>query len=201
MGKDWIKLWTAQWLYGSTRDELSPAQRSIWIDLLALAGQLNKEGKNEGYIPFPKSTLARIFKVRLPLLNCALKKFEEHGKILLDNDGGIAILNWSKYNPTRLEIFRDRQKHGETPRNGVKQKDTLDRELDIYTIEDIKNSEWYSTFKADYPQFKDSDLAAALDWIAAHPSKKPKLIKRFLINWARKGDKPKETTKDLGDYD
>lgn len=56
----------------------------------------------------------------------------------------------------------------------------------LLTFEEIKNSTWYPSFKEDFPQFTDSDLAAALEWIEAHPKQRPKLIKRFLINWARK---------------
>lgn len=40
----WIPLWVDKWLWGSTRIELEPDERSVWVDLMALAA------KDDGYI-------------------------------------------------------------------------------------------------------------------------------------------------------
>jgi hypothetical protein len=37
--RKWVKLWTNEWLDGTTRYQMSGAQRALWIDLLALAGR------------------------------------------------------------------------------------------------------------------------------------------------------------------
>jgi len=37
--RQWIKLWVEEWLGGTTRFELDPAERSVWADLLAMAGR------------------------------------------------------------------------------------------------------------------------------------------------------------------
>jgi hypothetical protein len=45
--KGWIKLCPEKWIFGSTREEMTPAQRAVWVDFLALAyindppGQIN----------------------------------------------------------------------------------------------------------------------------------------------------------------
>jgi hypothetical protein len=37
--RSWVKLWTNEWLDGTTRYQMSDAQRAFWIDLLAMAGR------------------------------------------------------------------------------------------------------------------------------------------------------------------
>lgn len=37
--RTWVKLWVNDWLEGTTRYQMSDAQRAFWIDLLAMAGR------------------------------------------------------------------------------------------------------------------------------------------------------------------
>jgi hypothetical protein len=37
--RSWVKLWTNEWLDGTTRYQMSDAQRALWVDLLAMAGR------------------------------------------------------------------------------------------------------------------------------------------------------------------
>ena len=57
--RSWVKLWTNEWLDGTTRYQMSDAQRAFWIDLLAMAGRSRfpgvicsgKDGKN--FVGYP----------------------------------------------------------------------------------------------------------------------------------------------------
>jgi DnaD/phage-associated family protein len=106
MPKDFIKLWVNPWLDGSTRSELSPAERSVWIDLLALAGRYNKEGIMEGIVPIDRPNLCRILQVTRTLLDHALEKCIRYEKIEILPNGHILIKNWEIYNPSRQLISK-----------------------------------------------------------------------------------------------
>ena len=99
-GLDWIPLWLDKWLGGSTRFELEPAERSVWIDLMALAG------KHDGWIrpnedmSFTRQYLAHSFYVSEELLNTTIKKCQKHGKLKVLDNGQMQIINWDKYKLT-----------------------------------------------------------------------------------------------------
>jgi len=94
---DWIPLWIDKWLYGSTRIELNPAERSVWVDLMALAG------KDDGYIranettPYPPRQLAGMFCVSIPTLESAIEKCLKFQKLERFDSGILRILNWDQY--------------------------------------------------------------------------------------------------------
>lgn len=79
-------------LMGTTREELDPACRSVWIDLICLAGQSNDHGH---IIPHEES-LPRILKVPKRTIDKALELCERHGKITR-NDGQVVVVNFDKY--------------------------------------------------------------------------------------------------------
>lgn len=132
MARDWIKLWTYEWLLGSTRYELTPAERSIWTDFLALAGLYHKDGKREGKIPADLRALARTLNVDQALLQRAITKFEAHGKIQVEEDG-IRLINWQKYNPSRQEIWTHQY-----PEKARESQRRYDRKRHPKTSEDIR---------------------------------------------------------------
>lgn len=108
MGKDWIKLHCNRWLYGSTRDELTPAQRAVWIDLLALAGQLCKDDQDSMTLKVTRPALTRLFKVSRTLLDSTLEACQEANKLTLSEaTDEITITNWAFYNPPRMTIARE----------------------------------------------------------------------------------------------
>ena len=95
--QNWLPLWVDPWLFGSTRIELTPAERAIWIDFLAIAS------KNDGYvrasegIPYPTKQLAGFLMVDEDLLKQAIEKFIKYNKVKQLEDGTLRIVNWDKY--------------------------------------------------------------------------------------------------------
>jgi len=94
----WIKLWTKEWLDGTIRFDLTPEERSIWVDLLALAGDsrvpgIIQSGKNS---PFPHSYLASRLQISVDLFETTIAKLISQQRIS-ENNEGIHILNWDKY--------------------------------------------------------------------------------------------------------
>ena len=86
---------------------MTPTQRAIWTDLLALAGRSRWPGviaaNIEDPIPcgYPASWLAATLNVPEADINGAVSRFEATGKVILEKDpnGGLIIRlrNWDKY--------------------------------------------------------------------------------------------------------
>jgi hypothetical protein len=94
----WIPLYVDKWIFGSTRIELEPAERAVFIDLMVLGA------KDEGYIranettPFLEVQLAGLLNIPLALLQSTLSKCIQYGKLDEGPEYGIyRLCNWNKY--------------------------------------------------------------------------------------------------------
>ena len=97
---DWLPLWCDKWLWGSTRIELEPDERAVWVDFLVLASKDNGWIRaNEG-IAYPDEQLAGMLRISVELLQRAKAKFVEYGKIKIHKDSTVEVLNWNKYQLT-----------------------------------------------------------------------------------------------------
>lgn len=205
MARKWVKLYCKKWLDGTMSYELTDAQVGIWSKLLALAGEYAEYKETDGFIPLPLEAIRRRVKSDPRTFDRAIERLKITERIKID-DGGIFLLNFNHYNPTRSEIWDAENPEKAYLRKLRYEKDTRlpptkpdgteedidkDKDIDILSssLEDVvkwvKEQEWWSTFKADYPQFKESDLLSALQWLRAK-GKRYKLLNRYFINWARK---------------
>lgn len=114
--RQWVKLWVNEWLDGTTRFELTAAQRLLWVDLLALAGRSRfpgyiyaGTGRGEERVGYPIAYLAGVLQMDETDTNNALKLLAAHGHITLDEVSHekyvIGIVNWEKY---QSEYLRQR---------------------------------------------------------------------------------------------
>ena len=98
--KRWIKIYTTEWLNGSIRVDLSPAERSVWTDLLALAGLSRREGyleRSQG-IPLTIAEIADHIALHDEvLIKRTIEKCSNEGRISQDETGTYYITNWSRY--------------------------------------------------------------------------------------------------------
>lgn len=73
----WIKFWTESWLTGTARQSLSPAERSVVVDLFCLAKRKN------GLVEIPsRSAQAKMLLIPRKLLDTTLKKAIEFGILI-----------------------------------------------------------------------------------------------------------------------
>lgn len=109
MGYDWFKLHTDGWLRGSIRVQLTPAERSIWADLLALASESRVRGVVclSKDIPYPIEMLSSTLQVPLNDLQSTIDKCskdrnkdEDGYRLRIDEHGCIVINNFDYYNTT-----------------------------------------------------------------------------------------------------
>jgi len=102
----WFPLYADKWIFGSTRIELDPDERAVWIDLLALATKDNGYVRANEETPYPLQQLAGLFCVPIELLDRTIKKClsENINKIERLDNGTLYIINWEEYQ------FTDRYK-------------------------------------------------------------------------------------------
>lgn len=94
----WFKVYSHKVLAGSIRFDLSPAERSVWFDLLSFANESPVRGivcASKG-IPFPLAYLASVLQVPLELIENTLAKCKAEGRISEDGRG-IIITHWEDY--------------------------------------------------------------------------------------------------------
>jgi len=105
----WVPLYVDSWLFGSTRHELTRAQRGDFVDLLLLAA------KHDGYIraaegvPYPIEQLAGLLCVPAQDLEETIRRCIDTGKVELKPDKTLYVCNWEKYRLTRQ--YRGRLEH------------------------------------------------------------------------------------------
>ena len=108
----WVKVYITVWLHGSIRWQLTAEERSIWCDLICLAGECGKAGKivdNDGK-PYPPGYLAGMLFVPEELLEKTICKCVQDNRLTRD-DGIISITNWDTYQSEyeRQKRYRKRQ--------------------------------------------------------------------------------------------
>jgi len=109
--KTWIKLWTTEWLTGTTRFELNPAERSIFVDFLILAvisrypgvicAGKYEDGRFRGY---PLRWLSGVLNATPKLILSTIEKCEKYEKIKVEKNEEddetlyvIHIINWERF--------------------------------------------------------------------------------------------------------
>lgn len=94
----WVKFHVRGWLHGSIRWQLDPAERSVWADLICLAGECGHDGKicDNDDRPYPRDFIANQFNIPVTLLNQTIAKCMHEGRIEERGDV-IAIRNWGVY--------------------------------------------------------------------------------------------------------
>ena len=107
--RTWVKLWVNDWLEGTTRYQMSDAQRAFWIDLLAMAGRSRFGGivcagkDGDQWIGYPLSKFQGLLAEPIDI-EATFELFQRTGKITMQVTGQGArglytlfISNWAHY--------------------------------------------------------------------------------------------------------
>ena len=113
MGRRWIKLYCYERLHGSISYQLTEAEQSVWDKLLCLAGLCSYEGliSDNDKRPYPYQHIIHELHITDKLLRDTLAKCKTEGRIIEDEEG-IHITNWSKYQSEydRQRPYRQKKK-------------------------------------------------------------------------------------------
>lgn len=111
--KTWVKLYCYERLHGSIPAQLQPGERSVWDELLCLAGLCGLDGliADHDKRPFTHSYIAHELHVTEDLLDRTLDLCKEEGRIKED-EHGIHITNWAAYQSEyeRQKPYREKKK-------------------------------------------------------------------------------------------
>ena len=94
---DWIPLWRQKWLMGSTRIELNPAERGVWIDLLCLAGNDDGWVRANETTPYGRAQLAGMLLIPIELLDSTIEKCLQFKKLELGLNETLKVSSWEDY--------------------------------------------------------------------------------------------------------
>lgn len=199
----WIPLWIDKWLMGSTRFELEPGERSVFIDLMALGA------KDDGYIRanvstgYPHEYLARSLNISIELLETAISRCAHFGKIKKLKNGIYYVKNWESY---KLSQRHKKRVMSENPDMVSQKYDMASQKSDAFSVSVSVSSisfnknlnAWEGITEKDRDGWREAYPACDLDiefakmreWILSNPEKgKKSRWRRFITNWlSRKQD-------------
>jgi len=102
----WFKMHSKGWLTGTIRATMTPAERSVWADLLAMANESRFRGIicRAKDIPYTNEYLASYLGVSVDLVTSTIDKCmndknmrDEQHRIEVDKYGCMYITNWDHY--------------------------------------------------------------------------------------------------------
>lgn len=206
--RHWVKLWVGEWLDGTTRFELTPEQRLLWIDLLALAGRSRFPGmiypgvgEGEKKIGYPLSYLAGVLSFQPDGLRNALDILSRHGHITITESATdcliIGIVNWDKYQSeyqrqkgSRKEVtpkVRKETRQGAqevTPKNTMKLPVEGEVEVEGDGEGERETSGAFSQFFSEYPR-QEKKLRAKYAWFKSDLEGRASEVMASLMDWKR----------------
>ena len=143
----WFPFWIDKWLFGSTRIELLPDERSVFVDLMSLSK------KDDGYIranegmPYLESQLCGLLNIELELLQRTIKKCIKYHKMKRLRNGTYFMLSHEAYKLSSRQQRRVEKEMSE-------ETDTMSENADaILNKNKINNKK----LKEKSPKYKYSD--------------------------------------------
>jgi hypothetical protein len=131
-GRKWVKLWVNEWLDGTTRFEMTDAQRAFWTDLIAMAGRSRFPGticagEVEGkFVGYPLNKFQSLMSEPLDIEE-TFAIFVKTGKVTIEITSEapvrlfkVNLLNWGRYQseyqrqkPYRVNKIKKRLQDGD----------------------------------------------------------------------------------------
>jgi len=162
--KTWIKFYPERWIFGSSREEMTNAERAVWMDILALAALNDPPGQVE-FLSYKR--LAHQLHISLRLLKSAISKAIAYGKIdIKETPFG------SNLDEVKQKVDQDfHEKKSNLNQNGIKlgsKLTTFDTNqskigLTLRTIKILKWNEYQSEYWRQKPHRERKKMKKELD--------------------------------------
>lgn len=162
--RSWVKLWVNEWLDGTTRYQMSGAQRAFWVDLLALAGRSRYDGiicagkDGDSFVGYPLKTFSALDAGAEIDLNVTFALFQATGKISVEVTSElpvslfkITICNWEKYQSEyrRQKKYRTK-KLQKSDRDSYNEGNAVETEADTDTEVEVKKRRYTAAATAAF---------------------------------------------------
>lgn len=93
----WIPLYVDKWIFGSTRIELEPAERGVFVDLMAFGAKDNGYIRANEITPYHHQQLSGLLNIPIELLASTIAKCLHFGKLEEPSPGIYKLSNWEKF--------------------------------------------------------------------------------------------------------
>lgn len=215
-GRSWVKLWVGEWLDGTTRYEMTGAQRAFWIDLLTMAGRSRVPGivcagSDSGTLfGYPLGRYEGVLNDTSVDVLKTLQLFQKTGKvkIIVTREEeptlyAVQILSWERYQSEYMRQRKTRKGAAKvtaqnTQRCAIEEEGEVDKEGDT---EKKQAQASPSHFAFDHGLLKvtkkqDETLAAAFPWVNRQNEY------RFVVSWleANPTRRPKNASRFLHNW-
>jgi len=203
---EWIPLWVEKWLWGSTRIELTPAERSVWVDLMVLGS------KDDGYIranpttPYQDQQLAGMLCLEATLLQSAVAQCIQYGKLEKDEHGCLRIVNWEAY--SLGERYKRKLMADESaPKGRIRGPSSMYMSKSKSSYICFKEGVWGNITADNMKSWAEAypacdlkiELAKMREWLIANPTKAVKSNwRRFITNWLSRSQDRGGTIRTVG---
>jgi hypothetical protein len=123
----WIPLYVDKWIFGSTRIELEPAERGVFVDLMAFGA------KDQGFIraneitAYPHTQLAGLLNIPVDLLESTITKCIHFEKLIEPEPGIYRLKNWDKFQLSKSYVSELENGIKPLPGLGLRTKSSLER--------------------------------------------------------------------------
>lgn len=197
----WIPLYVDKWIFGSTRIELEPAERGVFVDLLAFGAKDNGFIRANEITPYHHRQLSGLLNIPVELLESTIAKCIHFGKIEEPSTGIYKIASWDKFQLSN--DYKYRLEHGKRAIPGTPVRDSSDtcpkkdentgpiredKRVEDKIEKNTSYSEAFVEFWKAYPKKTGKD-AAYKSWKA----KNPPIYKCLLaISWQVNSDQWKK---------
>jgi hypothetical protein len=203
---DWFPLWVDKWIFGTTRIELEPDERGVWVDLMAVASKDHGFIRANVGVAYPIKQLSGLLCISEILLERTIEKCLQVNKLSkCDGNGGYYIPHWDSYQlserhkkrfkqnvvdnkqmSSNLDIVSEKQDTIGEDRRGYKEEDSI--------IPDGKPHKDFISSLKENPAYKEIDIDKELHkmdaWLSLPKNKGRKKTHRFILNWLNKIDRP-----------
>lgn len=203
----WIPLWVDKWIFGTTRIELEPDERSVWVDLMAVAAKDHGFIRANVGVAYPSHQLSGLLCITEELLLRAIQKCINVGKLeKCENGGGYLLVNWDEYQlterhkrrfkPTAREMSAKTDIVSENEDRIVEESRVEESILEDTFVGSLKKNNAYSHINIE------NEICKMDAWLSMPKNKGRKKTQRFILNWLNKIEKPMQIkdTKIEGDY-
>jgi hypothetical protein len=187
--RTWVKLWVNEWLEGTTRCEMSDAQRAFFIDLLAMAGRSRFPGIvcagqiNGKFVGYPITKFQSLMTTPINVQE-TLELFERNEKVKLTYTQTepfalvmVELLKWEQYQSEyqRQKPYRLQAKLQESDKVSYVEGNKTDTETDTDTEVEKPSLTTIAAFWELYPVARNKK-AAERTWNRMSETQKEKAL-------------------------